>query len=481
MLDPVLQSIFNQDDRLAVIDRDQSFSFSSLQMSSRMLAKRLNHLKLRHGERIAVLLPNSMHAVVAFLAVAQTGYSYLPLSIGLKPAELQSIFRKCGVRAVICCASTSALVPETVQVVELDKVLDDAKGDPPEFLQKLDPERKFVCLSTSGSSGDPRIVARTAAAIYANLRQVAAGLQVTAEDRFLSVVPFWHANGFSNCLLLPLFCGASIVTMDRFLPRPMLDLILNKKPTMVIGSPFVFRALAQVVEPHCRLDHVRTWISSGAALPLELDKKLRSLNIRVQQLYGSSETGTISISSGDQVQAGSVGKPLQGVRVRLVDDNDNEVAQGHAGKIQVSSPALFSGYVGELGDEIPMTEDGFYCMEDLGTQDIEGNLALTGRSDAMINVSGIKVDPVEIQQVLMSMPGIGQALAFGTQDANGLEMIKVLLVADGKISTEDVLHYCRNRLAEYKLPRSIEMVKDIPQELMGKSPRKLLENEYGIS
>lgn len=476
MFDPVLQSIFNQDDRLAVIDHDQSYNFSSLQMSSRILARQLNRLKLRHGERIAVLLPNSMHAVVAFLAVAQTGYSYLPLSIGLKPAELQNIFRKCGVRAVICCASTSALVPEGVQVVEVDKDLDDARGDPPEYLQTMDPEREFVCLSTSGSSGEPRIVARTAAAIHANLRQVAAGLQVTIEDRFLSVVPFWHANGFSNCLLLPLYCGASIVTMDRFLPRPMFDLILNKKPTVVIGSPFVFRALAQVVEPHCRLDHVRAWISSGAALPEELNKKLRSLNIRVRQLYGSSETGTISISSGHQVQAGSVGKPLQGVRVRLVDDNDHEVPQGQAGKIQVSSSALFSGYVGESGGGIPMTEDGFYCMEDMGVQDTQGKLALTGRTDNMINVAGVKVDPVEIQQVLTSMPGIAQALAFGARDASGLETIKVLLVTDGKISTEDVFQYCRNRLAEYKLPRSIEMVKDIPQNLMGKRPRKLLEN-----
>jgi len=479
MFDPVLQSIFNRDDRLAVIDEDIHCSFEDLKMASRILAGRLNHLDLSHGGRISVILPNSLCAVIAFLAVAQTGHSYLPLNIGLKPVELKNIFHKCKVQAVICLASMQSLIPEGTQVVIVDEGPPGAQDEPStsnEYPQQLIPAREFVCLSTSGSSGDPRIVARTALAIHANLRQVASGLQVTAEDRFLSVVPFWHANGFSNCLLLPLFCGASIVTMERFLPRPMLKLILNKKPSVVIGSPFVFRALAQVIESHSQLGHVRAWISSGAALPAELDKKLRALNIHVQQLYGSSETGTISISAVGQKCAGNVGKPLDDVNVRLVDDSNHVVAQGQPGNIQVSGSALFSGYIGEPESKINMTEDGFYRTGDIGMQDMQGNLTLKGRSDAIINISGIKVDPMEIQQVLTSMPGIEQALVFGSRDTTGLEIIKVLLVTDGKIRTDEVFQYCRSRLAEYKLPRTIKLVDKIPQDLMGKSARKLLDN-----
>ena len=150
-----------------------------------------------------------------------------------------------------------------VQVVVVDEALYDAQGGPQATftsLEKRSPEREFVCLTTSGSSGDPRIVARTSRAVCANVKQVSSELRVSSEDRFLSVVPFWHANGFSNCLLMPLYCGASIITMGRFLPRAMLDLILELKPTVVIGSPFVFRSLAQVVDPQCDLSHVRTWI-----------------------------------------------------------------------------------------------------------------------------------------------------------------------------------------------------------------------------
>lgn len=479
----MLQSLFHSDDQVSVIDGGQRYSFFDVQMSARILAGRLNRLNLEPGDRVAALLPNSLHAVVAFLAAARTGHSYLPLNTGLKPAELENCFRRCEVRAVMCRASMKSHIPAGLQIVPVDEVLADAAGQPPAARASpldLDPDREFVCLSTSGSTGEPRIVARTARAVDANARHVSAGLEVTPEDRFLSVVPFWHANGFSNCLLMPLFSGASIVTMDRFLPRTMLDVIVKQKPTVVVGSPFVFQALAQVIEPLTDLHQVRAWISSGAALPTELDEQLRSLRIHVRQLYGSSETGTVSISSDiserAQTRTGNVGNPLEDVRVRVVDDDDREVPQGQPGEIQVSGPTLFSGHIGESNDETSMTEDGFYRMGDMGWQDLKGNLYLTGRTDAIINVSGVKVDPVEVQQVLTSMPGVGQSLVFGAPDANGLEMIKALLVADGAISTHEVLHYCRDRLAEYKLPRTIEFVDEIPQDLMGKTARSLLEN-----
>jgi len=475
---PTLHSLFESDDYVAVIDGARKHSFFGIQLSARVLASRLARAKLQPGSRVAGLLPNSAEAVIAFLAAARAGHSYLPLNTGLRTRELKTMFERCGVQAVLCNAATASGIPDDgPQIISVDEVLDNSQDNPPtpEELD-VDPDREFVCLSTSGSTGEPRIVARTAAAVDANARHVKAGLNIGADDRFLSVVPFWHANGFSNCLLTPLFSGASIVTMNRFLPRSMLEAILEHKPTVVVGSPFVFQALAQVIEPLSDLRHVRAWISSGAAIPEELDARLRELRIEVRQLYGSSETGTVSISSGAQTRVGNVGKPLHGVQVRIVDEDHREVPQGQPGEVQVASPALYTGYIGESGEDDSLTEDGFYRMGDLGWQDLEDDLYLTGRSDALINVSGVKVDPLEVQQVLTSMPEVRQSLVFGARDRNGLEMIKALLVAESEISTDEVLRYCRERLAEYKLPRTIEFVDEIPQDLMGKTPRSQLEN-----
>ncbi|TDJ33851.1 MAG: long-chain fatty acid--CoA ligase [Gammaproteobacteria bacterium] len=475
---PPLHSLFESNDHIAVIDGTREHSFFGIQLSARVLAGRLMRLNLQPGDRVAGLLPNSAQAVVAFLAAARAGHSYLPLNTGLKTPELETMFRKCRVQAVLCSAATASAMPDSgAEIIPVDEVLADTGANPPAAKEvDLDPDREFVCLSTSGSTGEPRIVARTAGAVDANARHVKAGLDISADDRFLSVVPFWHANGFSNCMLTPLFSGASIITLNRFLPRSMLEAILEHKPTVVVGSPFVFQALAQVIEPLSDLRHVRAWISSGAAIPEALDARLRELRIEVRQLYGSSETGTVSISSGAHTRMGNVGKPLDGVRVRIIDDDGREVPQGQPGHVQVSGAALYREYIGEPGEDASITGDGFYRMGDLGWQDLEGDLYLTGRSDALINVSGVKVDPLEVQQVLSSMPEVRQSLVFGAKDRNGLEMIKALLVAEGEISTEEVLRYCRDRLAEYKLPRTIEFVDEIPQDLMGKTPRSLLEN-----
>ena len=477
MLDFVLKSDDTLDKRIAVIDQGEGFDFASLQRLSHRLAQALSLLDTPPGDRIAVLLPNSLHAVVAFLAAAQMGRSYLPLNTGLKPAELKSLFHQCGVGVVLCRASMQSRIPEGVHILAVDEVLDEVgEGKPFTKEAKLDSNRPFVCLSTSGSTGTPRIVERTARAVYSNVQRVSAELQVNPKDCFISVVPFWHANGFSNCLLMPLSAGASIIPMERFLPRTMLDLIIEKKPSVVIGSPFIFRALAQIIEPGSELSHVRAWVSSGAALPAELDERLRDLEIRVRQLYGSSETGTISISSEQKACPGNVGKPLPGVRMRIVGDQGRELPAGQPGQVQVASTSLFSSYVGNANGMVDVTEDGFYRMQDRGELDGEGNLNLTGRTDTLINVAGIKVDPREIQMVLDSMPGVRQSIVFGVQDANGMEMVKALLVVKKGIDTQDILQYCRGQLAEYKLPRTIEFTERIPQDLMGKTTRSLLEH-----
>jgi long-chain acyl-CoA synthetase len=470
-------------DRSAVIDGGRRYRYAELWRLSAALTRRLERLSLPANSRVAVLLPNSLQAVAALLAVARSAHSCVPLNVALKRAELTAIFGRCGVRAVFGNRSVAERLPGTVQLLPVDEILagPDAAADagtPP--WPAAAPEREFVCLSTSGSSGEPRLVARSARAVEANLRHVASALQVTAADRFLAVVPFWHANGFSNCLLLPLSRGAGIVTMGRFVPRLALETIRDQQASVVIGSPFIFKALSQVAAAQPGSSHslgtVRAWISSGAALPAELDERLRGQGIEVQQLYGSSETGTICLSGSGRREPGSVGRPVAGVELRIVDAQGGEVPPGASGEIEVRSAALFEGYVAGAARGRSRTEEGYYRMGDLGRRNAAGEVVLLGRNDAMINVSGVKVDPHEVQAVLESLPGIEQALVHGTKDAAGLTLIRALLVRKGEISTEEVLRYCRRQLAEYKLPRVVEFVDSIPQDLMGKTARRLLED-----
>lgn len=478
------------DGRTAVVDGGRVLRFAELRAEAAVLADALHRLGLPPNSRIAVLLPNSAESVAAFFAVAVSGHSYLPLNVALKPNELRALFARGDVRAVLCLRGAKPDCPDGVAVLAVDELLPVGQAASPEGvleqrLHACGPDREFVCLSTSGSSGEPRLVARSAAAVEANTRHVAEALQVTPEDRFLAVVPFWHANGFSNCLLTPLSRGASVVTLSRFLPRQVLETVAAEQVTVVIASPFVFRAFAQVLaaagELLAGLGGVRSWISSGAALPEELERALRGHGIPVRQLYGSSETGTLCLSDpgcagpGD-TEPGCVGRPLPGVELRLVDARGTPAQPGEAGEVQVRSPALFDGYVADASSRPSRTPDGYYAMGDIGRWNAAGELVLLGRSDAMINVSGVKVDPREVQAVLESMPAVEEALVHGRADATGLQQIRALVVARSELSSEEVLAYCRGRLAEYKLPRAIEFVERIPRDLMGKTARSKLEN-----
>lgn len=475
-------------ERIAVIDGDRRYRYQDVWGQAATLEDRLDRLALPPNTRVAVLLPNSVQAVAALLAIVRLAHCCLPLNVGLKSAELAAIFARCKVSAAFCDRSTAGRLPAGVKALPVERVLpDQSSAEAPNTDASAAapcgtaaaPARDFVCLSTSGSSGEPRLAVRSAGAVAANLERVADALQVTPEDRFLAVVPFWHANGFSNCLLLPMARGASIVTMGRFLPRQALETIVDQGVTVVVGSPFVFKALSQVVGPggesRSDLAGVRAWISSGAALPTELDERLRGQGIEARQLYGSSETGTICISGAACREPGSVGHPLAGVEVRIVDEQGLEVPADARGEIEVRSNALFEGYFGEASRS-RCRSDGFYRTGDLGRWNRAGEIVLLGRCDAMINVSGVKVDPREVQAVLESLPEIDQALVHGTRDAAGLTRIRAVLVRNADVSTEEVLAYCRGRLAEYKLPRVIEFVDEIPQDLMGKTARRLMEN-----
>lgn len=475
-------------ERIAVVDGDRRYRYQDLWREAAILADRLDRMTLPPNSRVAVLLPNSLQSVAALLAIARLAHCCLPLNVGLKSTELAAIFARCKVGAAFCDRSTAERLPAGVRALPVESVLADhpcagAQNTDTSATAPCgtaaDPARDFVCLSTSGSSGEPRLAVRSAGAVAANLERVGDALQVTPEDRFLAVVPFWHANGFSNCLLLPLARGASIVPIGRFLPRQALESIVSEGVTVVVGSPFVFKALSQVAGPggesRSGLAGVRAWISSGAALPAELDERLRGQGIEVRQLYGSSETGTICLSEAARREPGSVGRPLAGVEVRIVDEQGLAMPAEAGGEIEVRSDALFEGYLGEAPRSRRLP-DGFYRTGDLGRRNRAGEIVLLGRSDAMINVSGVKVDPREVQTILESLPGIGQALVHGSRDAAGLTRIRALLVRNADVSAEQVLAYCRGRLAEYKLPRVIEFVDEIPQDLMGKTTRRLLEN-----
>jgi long-chain acyl-CoA synthetase len=205
-------------------------------------------------------------------------------------------------------------------------------------------------------------------------------------------------------------------------------------------------------------------------MPDELRRTFfRKFGVKVRQLYGSSETGTVSIQLGDVPEdEGAVGRPLKTVDAKIVSGDGKELPTCEMGEILIKSPAMTKGYIDEPGLNKTAFHNGYFRTGDLGMLDAHGSLHIAGRKDRVINAGGVKVDPVEIEKVLLSFHKVKEAIVVGIKNRRGMQIIKAVLVAQPDCKLSEVIGYCRGRLAEYKIPRIVDFRDEMPRDLMGK-------------
>ncbi|MBN1842782.1 MAG: acyl--CoA ligase [Deltaproteobacteria bacterium] len=483
--DIVRQLAHERPEHVAVVDGQRSYTYLQLNMSKENLARHLaTTLGIREGEKIALFLPNSAEFVFSFFANVQIGAISIPLNTHLKEIELRYFLDKYGISAVITTSDLafrwgcirSQIEKERLVVIDRLEGCGRDKGD---FLKtegerdqfkRADPDSEVLWLTTSGSTGRPKVVSRSQANLINNAGHVAGALRVTDQDRFLSVVPFYHANGFANCMFLPITRGATAVVMRQFSARKMIHLIRQEKVTIVFGSPFVFSVLSEAVDEGCHLPSVRFCLSTGAPMPEGLQNTfMKKFRMKIRQLYGSSEAGTISIQLEDLGEdVHFLGKPLKNVEVKIVSETGEELPSTESGEIMVRSPALTKGYVQESELNEEAFHNGYFRTGDLGMLAGDGRLYISGRKKRVINAAGVKVDPVEIENVLVSFHKVREAFVFGVENRRGMEIIKAIVIAQPDCGVSEVISYCKDKLADYKIPRIVEFKEEIRRDIMGK-------------
>ncbi len=332
-------------------------------------------------------------------------------------------------------------------------------------------------LPTSGSSGVPRVVPRTHRNLEAGARNVARALGISPGRRFLSVIPFFSANGFSNCMLMPLINGATLVLMRQFSPAACAELIQRERVEILIGSPYIFSVLADTVADPGPFSTLRFCFSAGARMrPAASERWSERFGSPVRQWYGSSEAGVISIDCGAEqpgaLAGSSVGSPIPGVEVRVLDAEGTELSRGEAGELAVRSETVMSGYVNQPELNGNIFRDGFFKTGDFGYVDFAGIVYLAGRLGRVINMAGVKVDPVEVERVVESLAGVSACHVDAVPGGREVEVIRARIVTchGSAVTRRAVIAQCRGRLAEYKLPRIIEFVEALPTTIAGKMP-----------
>jgi long-chain acyl-CoA synthetase len=321
---------------------------------------------------------------------------------------------------------------------------------------------------SSGSTGRPKRLARTHGQCWAEAQSYT---WIRPDDRIFCAVPLFHTYGLGCCLLAAMRNGATLVLMDD--PNPFvlmrgraLALMAREHVTVFPGVPFNFRLLAEAGE-RADLSSIRLCFSAGTALAKPaFDAFRQAFGVSVRQLYGCTEAGTLTANLDPDPVATreSVGTAVGRVKIRTID-----------GEVAVSSPALTRGYAAMDALNREVFRGEWFLTGDLGRLDDAGRLSITGRKKLLIEVAGHKVDPVEVEDVVVSHPQVRDAVVVGVKSAYvGDEAVKAVVVPDDGLQERELIRFCQERLAPFKVPQIVECREEIPRSPLGKILRKYL-------
>ncbi len=453
-------------------------------------AAKLLEAGLVEGDRVVVLLPNRADFCVSLFAVLRAGGIAVPAAVQSPERELRRLLADCGAKFLV---GELAETPDELTVLAAPEP--DATADIELPAPTRGGEDIAVLCYTSGTAGVPRGVMLSHRALLSNVEQCAQlrPAPVNSSDRVLLVVPLFHLYGLGPGLLQVAAAGATAVLMETFGAERALAVCEEHRVTALVGVPAMYQAFS-AAEPDrltAALSSVRLLTSGAAPLPPAVLSAIKqATGLSVFEGYGLTETGPVLTSTlvGGVAKPGSVGQPLPGVELRLVDSDGRPVGvapdpdeqewfddnESETGRVAARGPNLFSGYWpdGAHGPD----EDGWFRTGDVGYLDADGDLRLVDRANDLIIVNGFNVYPNEVERVLDELSDVVESAAVGVPDDRTGELVKAVLVLrpGAELTEDDVREHCAERLARFKVPRAVEFVDELPYSVTGKVRRASL-------
>jgi long-chain acyl-CoA synthetase len=491
--------------RVAIRFHEEALSYGELAERISRCAHALRERGIGRGDRVGLLLVNCPESVIAYYGITAVGAVCVPVNPQLKPAELSYIWNDSNVRLAFvtapllkhalearrALAKSMAIVsvgvpPEpAVEVSTFAELLDGAgaKKTSPADLDQKDPA---VCMYTSGTTGRPKGALLSHRNLISNCEQVRAAINAFAGDNFLCALPLFHSFAGTVCQNVSLFCGASMTILEMFHPVHVAHAIGRHRVTIFPGVPTMFGAMLKLPnDVPVDLSSVRLVVSGGAPMPQAVMKAFEeSFGIPIVEGDGPTECSPVtSVNPPDGVRKpGSIGLPLTGVQMKIFDDDDREVPAGEIGEIVVRGDNVMIGYHNNPDATAEAMRNGWYHTGDLGRMDEDGYFYIVDRKKDMIIVGGINVYPREIEEVLYSHPAVADAAVIGMPDEKRGEMIVALIVlkTGATARASDITSYCRERLANFKVPRRVLWRESLPRSGTGKVLKRLLRKEMEL-
>jgi long-chain acyl-CoA synthetase len=487
--------------RTAVIDDQRSYTYGKLFGGALFVRKAI--VKTTDNPHVGILLPTGGAMPVSLLATWWAGRVSIPINYLLSPEEMRYVIEDSGIDTILTAGpmldylngaagkkdapkgSRPDFIPETVKLLKLEEL--SFKGLPPlAWPAGADKDDVAVILYTSGTSGKPKGVMLT----HGNLlSDVLAGIEhanIQSADAFLGVLPQFHSFGLTALTLMPLTIGARVVFTARFVPKKIIELIREHRPEIIMAVPSMYGALLSVKDTKPEdFASIRFAISGGEPLPNAVhDAYLDRFKLQLLEGYGLTETSPATHWSTPQHHKRySVGLPLPGVKQLIVDEDNRPVPADTDGEILLAGPIIMKGYYKneELTRQVMVDVDGttWFHTGDIGKIDADGYLYITGRKKEMLIIGGENVFPREIEEVLNRHDAVKDAAVIGKTDGmRGEVPIAFVELHEGAtFDADDIRRWCRDRLAQFKVPREIRRLDALPRNPTGKILRRQLSAE----
>lgn len=509
----------------AIIFYNHELNYKQLKERVDRLATALNNLGIKKGDRVAIMLPNCPQLVISYYAVLRLGAVAVMINPLYMERELSHQFKDSEVEAVIYLDQlqpkvmnvlpgtriTKAIVTSiqdyltlpidlpqntpgsselernsNVTTYNFEELLQSNPPAPPERV--LDVENDIAILQyTGGTTGIAKGAMLTHKNLTGNVMQTKAWTYNLEEgkERFFCVLPFFHVFAMTTCMNLSVYLAAAMILIPKLEAMNLLKQIEHYRPTVFQGVPSLY--VAVISNPDVKkydLSSINLCLSGGAPLPVEVQQKFESITgAKLVEGYGLTESSPVTHCNpvvGDRV-SGSIGYPLPNTEVKIVDleTGDRELPLGEVGELCIKGPQVMKGYLNMPEETARFLREGWLYTGDIARMDETGLTYIVERKKDMIISLGYNIYPREVEEVLYEHPKVQEAAVIGVSDRSRGEVLKafVVLKEGQEAKKEEIIKFCRQQLAQYKVPKQVEFRKELPKSTVGKILRRVLAEE----
>ncbi|MGY1689888.1 long-chain-fatty-acid--CoA ligase [Geodermatophilus sp. SYSU D01105] len=485
----LLDTAAEHGDRTALRMDDAVLTYDGFRDAAARVAAGLRARGVTPGDRVGMVLPNVLSFPVVFYGALMAGAAVVPMNPLLKAREVEYYLRDSGARLVVALDSVGGAATEAAGEVGVDAVTvgptdagDALAGDAGGDVVERDDTDAAVILYTSGTTGQPKGAELTHANLRGNARTTQETLlEGTPDDVIMGCLPLFHVFGLTCALNAGVLAGACLTLLPRFDGAKALEIVQRDRVTVFEGVPTMFAAmLHQPDRDRYDVSSLRLCVSGGSAMPVEVMRGFEeAFGCIVLEGYGLSETSPVASFNHPHAERkpGTIGTPIRGVEMRLVDDEGRDVPEGEVGEIAIRGENVMKGYWRKPEETAKAIPDGWFRTGDLARRDADGYYAIVDRKKEMIIRGGYNVYPREIEEALYEHPAVAEAACVGVPHADlGEEVAAAVALKPGATADPAELQaWVKERVAAYKYPRHVWLVDALPKGPTGKILRRAVE------